>query len=379
MQKKFLTAAIAALVLVMLVPPVFAGGQKAASGNTVKIAVAVPLTGDNAEYGKSFLTAAEIMVEKWNKAGGVLGKQIEIVQFDDKNSAEEAASIAQRIVSDKDIIGVLGHFSSGVSMTAAPTYQENKVIEISNCASHPDYSKIGNYIFRNNTVISAEFEVLVDVVANDLNLNKIGVIAIKTDWGNTAGDIAVKMIQDNPKLDMVAYEQVLETSDDHGPAIAKLKAAGAQAVIAVGMYSLYGPLARQYREADPNIQLLGVSNAYTQQIIQLGGSAVEGLFAPVSFFAESVDPEVKTFVDEYTRRFGMEPSALAAQAYDSIGILLQAIVNAGTLDTEKVRDAVNAINYPGISGPTTFDHIGDADKKFQKVIIRGGKFVPYVK
>jgi branched-chain amino acid transport system substrate-binding protein len=379
MQKRFLTVAIAALVLVMLVTPVFAGGQKAASGNTVKIAVAVPLTGDNAEYGKSFLTAAEIMVEKWNNAGGVLGKQIEIVQFDDKNSAEEAASIAQRIVSDKDIIGVLGHFSSGVSMTAAPTYQENKVIEISNCASHPDYSKIGNYIFRNNTVISAEFEVLVDVVANDLNLNKIGVIAIKTDWGNTAGDIAVKMIQDNPKLDMVAYEQVLETSDDHGPAIAKLKAAGAQAVIAVGMYSLYGPLARQYREADPNVQLLGVSNAYTQQIIQLGGSAVEGLFAPVSFFAESADPEIKTFVDEYTKRFGMEPSALAAQAYDSIGILLQAIKNTGSLDSEKVRDAVNAISYPGISGPTTFDSIGDADKKFQKVIIRGGKFVPYVK
>jgi branched-chain amino acid transport system substrate-binding protein len=379
MKKRLLTVAITVLVLAVLVPPVFAGGQKAASGNTVKIAVAVPLTGDNSEYGKSFLTAAEIMVEKWNKAGGVLGKQIDIVQYDDKNSAEEAASIAQKIVSDKDIIGVLGHFSSGVSMTAAPTYQENKVIEISNCASHPDYSKIGNYIFRNNTVISAEFAVLVDVVANDLNLNRIGVIAIKTDWGNTAGDIAVKMIQDNPKLNMVAYEQVLETSDDHGPAIAKLRAAGAQAVIAVGMYSLYGPLARQYKEADPNIQLLGVSNAYTQQIIQLGGTAVEGLFAPVSFFAQSDDPEIKTFVDEYTKRFGMEPSALAAQAYDSIGILLQAIKNAGTLDREKVRDAVNVISYPGISGPTTFDSIGDADKKFQKVIIRGGRFVPYIK
>jgi branched-chain amino acid transport system substrate-binding protein len=379
MKKRFLIGFTAVVVLAVLAPQVFAGGQKAASGSTVKIAVAVPLTGDNAEYGKSFLTAAEIMVEKWNKAGGVLGKQIEIVQFDDKNSAEEAASIAQKIVSDKDIIGVLGHFSSGVSMTAAPTYQENKVIEISNCASHPDYSKIGNYIFRNNTVISAEFDVLVDVVANDLNLNRIGVIAIKTDWGNTAGGIAVKMIQDHPRLNMVAYEQVLETSDDHGPAIAKLKAAGAEAVIAVGMYSLYGPLARQYKEADPNIQLLGVSNAYTQQIIQLGGAAVEGLFAPVSFFAQSNDPDVKVFVDEYTKRFGMEPSALAAQAYDSIGILLQAIKNVGSLDREKVRDAVNTISYPGITGPTTFDSIGDADKKFQKVIIQGGKFVQYIK
>ena len=253
------------------------------------------------------------------------------------------------------------------------------MIEISNCASHPDYSKIGNYIFRNNTVITAEFNVIIDVVANDLNLNKVGIIAIKTDWGNTAAGIAADLIKANPKLTLVAPEQVLETSDAHGPAIAKLKAAGAEAVVAVGMYSLYGPLARQYKEVDPNIQLLGVSNAYTQQIIQLGGSAVEVLFAPVSFFGESNDPEIKGFVDEFKKRFGMEPSALAAQAYDSIGILLEAIKNAGSLDREKVRDAVNAINYPGISGPTTFNSLGDADKQFQKVLIQGGKFVQYKK
>ncbi|GHV90850.1 branched chain amino acid ABC transporter substrate-binding protein [Spirochaetia bacterium] len=359
---------------------VFGGGQKASgSGNTVKIAVAVPMTGDNSEYGKSFLTAAEIMVEKWNAAGGVLGKKIELVNYDDKNSAEEAASIANKIVSDKEIIAVLGHFSSGVSMTAAPTYQENKVIEISNCASHPDYSKIGNYIFRNNTVIIEEFKVVVDVVANDLNLKNVGIIAIKTDWGTTAGGIAENYVKSNSKLNLVGYEQVLETSDDYGPAIAKMKAAGAEAIIAVGMYSLYGPLARQYKEVDPNIQLLGVSNAYTQQIIQLGGSAVDGLFAPVSFFAESPDPEVMAFVTEFKKRFGMEPSALAAQAYDCIGILLQAIKDVGSLDREKVRDAVNNINYPGITGPTTFDAIGDASKTFQKVVIRNGKFVQYKK
>jgi branched-chain amino acid transport system substrate-binding protein len=372
-MKRVLVLMLAGL---LSVAAVFGGGQKE-SGNTIKIAVALPMTGDNAEYGQSFLTAAQIMVEKWNKAGGVLGKQIELVVYDDKNSAEEAASIAQRIVSDKDIIGVLGHFSSGVSMTAAPTYQENHVIEISNCASHPDYSGIGDYIFRNNTVINEEFKVLVDVVANDLNIKNVGIVAIKTDWGTTAGGIARSLVEANGKLNLVAYEEVLETSDDHGPVIAKLKAAGTEAVIAVGMYSLYGPLARQYKEADPNIQLLGVSNAYTQQIIQIGGNAVDGLFAPVSFFAESPDPVVMEFVTEFKSRFGMEPSALAAQAYDSIGILLEAIKQAGTLDRETVRNAVNNISYPGITGPTTFDSIGDASKIFQKVVIRDGKFVQY--
>jgi branched-chain amino acid transport system substrate-binding protein len=85
------------------------------------------------------------------------------------------------------------------------------------------------------------------------------------------------------------------------------------------------------------------------------------------------------FVNEFKKRFGMEPSALAAQAYDSIGILLEAIKDAGTLDRPAVRNAVSNIDYPGITGPTTFDSIGDASKVFQKVVVRNGKFVQYTK
>lgn len=349
----------------------------AGDATPVKIAVALPFTGDNAEYGNSFYTSAEIMVEEWNAKGGVLGKPVELVKFDDKNSAEEATSIAQKIVSDKDIIGVLGHFASGVSMAAAPTYEENQIIEISNCASHPDYSGIGDYIFRNNTVISEEFKVIVDILVNDLKVSKVGVVAIKTDWGTTAGGIADELIKGNPALTLVAHEDVMETSDDYSPAIAKLEDAGAEAVVLVGMYGLYGPIAKQYKAVNPEIKLVGVSNAYTQQIIELGGDAVEGLLAPVSFYSDSDDPAVQSFVAKYTERFGSEPSSLAAQAYDSIGIFLTAIENAGTLDRPAVRDAVQNIDYPGITGQTTFDEIGDAAKNYTKVVIKDGKFVRY--
>ena len=102
-----------------------------ANADTVKIAVAGPMTGDNSEYGIGFANAAEMKAEEWNEKGGVLGKQIEIVKYDDKNTSEEATTIAQKIVSDGTAAGVIGHFSSGVCMTAAPIYQENKMIEIS--------------------------------------------------------------------------------------------------------------------------------------------------------------------------------------------------------------------------------------------------------
>ena len=353
------------------------GGDSKDEGSVYKIAVVAPMTGDNAEYGKCFAAAAEIMVEQWNAKGGVNGKKIQVAAYDDKNSGEDAVSIAQKIVSDKDVVGVIGHFSSGVSMAAAPTYEENKLVEISPSASHPDYSSCGDYIFRNNTVISSEATVIVDVLENDLKVKKVGIISIKTDWGTSAGTITKELIEKNDSLELVAHEEVMESSDDYSPAIAKLKEAGAEAVICVGMYNLLAPVSKQYKAVDPEIKVVGFSNAYTEQVIELGGEAVEGLMAPVSFYSESEDPLVKEFVAKYKEKMGNEPSSLTAQAYDSVGILLTALQEAGSFDKELLREKVAQIKYKGTTGETYFDKIGDATKVFTKVIVKDGKFVKY--
>jgi branched-chain amino acid transport system substrate-binding protein len=360
------------------VPVAFGGSQKeeANSGKPIKFAVALPMTGDNSEYGKRFLLSAQMMIEKWNSTGGVLGQQIEIVNYDDKNSAEEAASIAQKIVSDKDIIAVLGHFSSGVSMTAAPTYQENKIIEISNCASHPDYSKIGSFIFRGTMVTAFECKFDVNIAANDLKVKNIGVVGIKNDWGHVAGLICSDLINEDPNLNLVGFEEVLETSDDYSPLINKMKAGGAEAIIIMGSYSIYGTLARQYKEVDPNIKFICSTNAFTQQLIDIGGQAVEGLITAATFYSESDDPETKAYVTEFTRHFGMEPSSLDAMAYDCVGMVLQAIKEAGTLNRDTVRDALAKVNYNGVTGRARFDENRDVEKDLIKVVVRNGRFVP---
>ncbi len=334
------------------------------------------MTGDNAEYGKGFLNAAEMKAEEWNKEGGVLGKKVEIVAFDDKNSGEEAASIAQKIVSDKEIVGVIGHFASGVCMVAAPTYEENKVIEISPSASHPDYSGIGDYIYRNNTVISVEAAAGLDIAVNDLGKKNIGIISIKTDWGTSTSAVVKGLIEERAAdgVKLVAHEEVMEGSDDYSPAITKLKAAGADVVICVGMYSLVAPVAKQYKQVDPAIEIVGFSNSYSQQLLELGGEAVEGVRFPVIFFSGSSDPKIKTYVDTFTEKYGTAPSALTSQAYDSVGMLLEAIKTAGTTETDKVREALQNIDYPGVTGQTKFDEIGDVQKAFVKVTVKDGQF-----
>lgn len=348
----------------------------APSGGTIKIAVAAPMTGDNAEYGQGFYNAAMMKAEEWNADGGVLGKTVEIVQYDDKNSSEEAASIAQKIVSEGDIAGVIGHFASGVCMTAAPVYEENKIIEISPSASHPDYSGIGDYIFRNNTVINVEAAAALDIAVNDLGKKNIGIISIKTDWGTNTAKIVNDLIggMSDSGAKVVAHEEVMEGSDDYSPAITKLNAAGADVVICVSMYSTLAPVAKQYKQVNPDIAIVGFSNAYSQQLLELGGAAVEGVCFPVIFFSGSSDPAIKNYVDAYTAKYGSSPSALTSQAYDSVGMLLTAIKEAGTTDSAAVREKLSAIDYPGVTGETVFNDIGDVQKAFVKVTVKDGKF-----
>ena len=349
------------------------GGGTADGGDKIQIAVAAPMTGDNSEYGIGFYNAVLLKAKEWNDNGGVLGKQIEIVQYDDKNTSEEATTIAQKIVSDKKVVGVIGHFASGVCMTAAPIYQENKIIEISPSSSHPDYSGIGDFIFRNNTVISKEGAASIDIAVNDLGKKKVGIISIMTDWGTNTSKMIKEMIE-KTDAKVVAHEEVMEGSDDYTPAITKLNEAGADVVICCGMYNLVAPVAKQYKQINPDIKIVGFSNSYSQQLIELGGEAVEGVCFPVIFFSESDDPEVKNYVEAFKKEYGNAPSALTSQAYDSAGILLTAIKEAGTTDSEKVKEKLYEINYKGVTGDTKFDSNGDVDKQFVKVTIKDGKF-----
>lgn len=380
MNTKRLMAILMALVLLTGLaacgPKEDADKAQDAGKEIVKIAVAAPMTGDNSEYGIGFANAVKLMADEWNAKRGINGAQIEVLQYDDKNSPEEGVSVAQKIASEKDIACVIGHFSSGVCMAAAPTYEDNQIIEISASASHPDYSGIGDYIFRNNTVINIEAAASVDIAVNDLEKKKIGMISIKTDWGVSTSKIVAEIVAGlGGDAEIVAHEEVIEGSDDYRPAITKLDEAGADVVICVGMYSLLAPVAKQYKEINPEIALVGFSNAYSQQLIELGGDAVEGVAFPVIFFSASDDPEVQDFVEAYRDAYGEAPSALTAQAYDSAGIFFTAAQKVGLEDRAKLRDEIASMTYKGATGYANFDAKGDVVKDFTKVQIKDGKFV----
>lgn len=345
-----------------------------AAGKEIKIAVAAPMTGDFAEYGIGFKNAVQLMVDEWNAKGGVLGRQVKVVVYDDKNNGDEGAAVAEKILSDRDIVAVVGHFASGVCLVAAPKYQEAGMPEISPSASHPNYSSVGDYIFRNNTVISVEAAAGVDIALSNLKAKSIGILSVKTDWGTSTSAITKKIIADKGGK-VVAHEELVDGTVDFAPSVTKMQAAGVDTVIVVAMYNVLAPFATQYRSVNPAIKFVGFSNAYSEQLIALAKENAEGIYFPAAFFHSGDDPQVRKFVDSYKSKFGNTPSSLTAQAYDSAGIILECVKTAGKADRAAVKEQLYKISYPGVTGMTTFDKNGDARKTFNTVTIKGGKFI----
>ncbi|MBI9096782.1 MAG: ABC transporter substrate-binding protein [Sphaerochaeta sp.] len=373
MKKRTVLVALLALFVVGFT---FANGSKETQ-KPIKIAVVGPLTGDFAEYGTGFKNAVQLQAKQINAAGGVLdGRMIEIVSYDDKNSGEEAASIAERIAGNKDIVGVIGHFASGVSMAAAPTYEEVGIAEISPSASHPDYSGMGEYIFRNNSLINIEANETLNIASDVFKAKRVAVLAVKTDWGVKTADILINTLaKDHPELKIVGYEEILDGLTDFSSTITKLRSYKPDTIIVCAMYNILGPFANQYRDLDPKINLIGFSNAYSEQLIKLAQEDGNGIALPAIFFHESPEAKVRKFVDDYKKDYdGKIPSSLTAQAYDSLGMFAQAINESGSIDRKAIKDQLYKIKYNGVAGETYFDEIGDAFKTFNWLKIVDGKF-----
>lgn len=345
---------------------------------TIKIAVAAPMTGSLAEYGLGFFYASSLAAEGWNENGGVdvggVKYNVEVVKYDDAGDTDQAVVVAEEIVSTPDIWCVIGHFASGVCMAAAPTYENAKYINISPSSSQAEFTLNNEYIFRNNTVISVETATGVEMAVEDLGCKNIGVLSIDTEWGLTAGNAMEDNLKEHGITDITRLECASGQSD-MATEISKFKAAGVECIMVAGEYDTLAPLALACSNSDYDVYLIGCSNAYTEALIDIAGEAAEGIYAPVSFFAGNPDERIQEYVTKYIDAYGSAPSALTTQAYDSVNIFLEAVERAGVLDREAIKDAMYETDHEGMSGYTTFDAEGDATKEFTKIMVKDGQFV----
>jgi branched-chain amino acid transport system substrate-binding protein len=353
--------------------------KEAAGAGTIKIAVAGPMTGDSAQYGEAFKRATELMAKKVNASGGVNGKNIELKVLDDKNDAKEAANVAQKLVEDKDIMAVVGHFSSTASLAAAPIYQKGGLVELSPTSSHPDFTKQGTFMFRNVNTQATEGPLLAKFASNELKAKKIAVIYTNNDWGITAKDNFVNNVKPLG-VEITATEAFIPgQTKDFTPTLTKIKGTSPDLLFMAAMYSETGMITQQLQQINYKVPLLGTSSLNNEQLLKLAGPAVEGLIFTNNFDASNSDPKVQEFAKEFKATYGVEPDQFAAVAYDSLGMLVEVLKKSGP-DRAKLRDELAKIkDYPGVSGKTSFDANRDVVKDMVFMQVKEGKFTVYKK
>jgi branched-chain amino acid transport system substrate-binding protein len=346
----------------------------ASAADAIRLGYQLPLTGNTAQYGQDFKTAAEIALERFN-ASGKLPVKVEIVYEDSRSDAKEGVAIARKFVDDEKIVGVLGDFTSGVSIAAAQVYKEAGVPQLSQTASHPDFTKISEWQFRNITTQAGEGPYNADwIVAK--GYKKVAVIAEQTDWGQSVVQYFAEGLK--AKGGTVVFTEFFNRGlPDFRALITKIQRDKPDAIYTGFFYEDAANFLKQAKQLGVTTPIFSTSAAHNQKLIELAGADAEGLSLTTNFLPNSPKPEVKSFVEAWVKARGAEPGQFPAQAFDAVNIMLEAVVKASPNPTRaKVRAALAATkDFPGVTGLTTFDANREPQKQLSKARVVGGQFV----
>lgn len=341
---------------------------------TYKIGYQLPLTGNTAQYGQDFKNAAEIALDKFSKAGKPF--KVEIVFEDSRSDAKEGVSIARKFVDDKAIVGVLGDFTSGVSMASAQVYKEAGMPQLSQTASHPDYARISQWQFRNITTQAQEGPLNAEWMYAK-GFRKVAVIAEQTDWGQTVvSNFAEKF---KALGGQVVFSEFFNRGlADFRPIITKIARDRPDAIYTGFFYEDGAQFLKQMKQLGLALPVHSTSAAYNAQLIALAGADAEALNLTATFLPSNPAPHVQEFVAAWKAKTGQaEPGQFPAQAFDAVNIMLSALERAHPNVTRaSLRDQLAATkNFPGVTGETTFDADREPAKKLVRAQVKGGAFV----
>jgi branched-chain amino acid transport system substrate-binding protein len=370
-----LTTAVAASVAFGAGP---AAAQTAATAQTKKLVLGyeLPLSGDSSHYGEVFKNAADQMLENFKAAGGMPGVDIVIRYEDSKNDAREARNIAQLFVDDPAVVGVLGDFSSTVSMAVAEIYAKAGMPQLSQTASHPDFLKISKWQFRNITTQTYEGPFNAAWM-REKGHAKVAVVAIQNDWGLSAAESFADAFKAKGGS-ITSIEYFNPGVRDFRSILTKINRATPDGIYLCMFYEEGASFLEQRQQLKVDAPVFGASSLYNEQLIKLAGPAVNGLMLSSNFVPTNPDPKIQAFVTGYTEKYGQTPSQFAGQAYDAMGIMLAAIKKVGPSVTRAtLRDALaQTADYPGVTGVTTFDpQTREPAKTLARMVVTDGKYV----
>ena len=346
------------------------------AGGTIKVGEFASLTGKEATFGISSHEGTLMAIEEINKAGGVLGRQLELLTEDTQSKPGEPATVVNKLIARDGVVAMLGEVASSRSLEAAPICQQNKIPMISPSSTNPKVTETGDFIFRVCFIDPFQGTVMANFAMRTLKAKKVAVFTdVKSDYSKGLAKFFKEQIVKNGG--QIVSELDFNGGDkDFKAQLTAIKGANADAVFVPGYYTEAALICIQAKQLGLNIPFLGGDGWESEKLTELGKGAVEGQYFSTHYHPDVGSERAKKFLVNYQKRWnGKMPDALAACGYDSAIVLVAAMKRAGSTDGQKVRDALAATkDFDAVTGRITINPQRDATKSAVILQVKGGKF-----
>jgi len=353
-------------------PPKEAGNTTtSAAGGDILVGEYGSMTGPQATFGQSTHNGIMMAADEINAAGGVNGRKIKVLSEDDQSKSEEAANAVTKLISQNNVMAIIGEVASSASMAAAPICQSNKVPMITPSSTNDEVTKKGDYIFRICFTDSYQGEyqaVFADQwsAANGKPKSVAMLTDIKSDYSQGLAKVfTAKFGTLGGKI--VGTQNYANGDSDFRSQLTAIKGTNPSLLYVPGYYTDIGQIANQARELGITAPLLGGDGWESPKLIEIGGKALEGCFYTNHYFYADPSPVVSSFVQKYKERYGQIPDALAALGYDAMKTLADSMKRAAKLDGPSLRDAIGKTK--GLVGVTGTINIGPERNAMGKKLV----------
>jgi len=362
MKKKRL---IALMLCTVILATLLAACGGAGSGNKIKIGVITPLTGNVAVYGMAVRDAVELYTKKFNAAGGVNGREIELIIYDDKGDPTEAINAYNKLVSADKVIAIIGPVTSSPTFGVAELSAKDGIPCITGTATHPDVTSYGDNFFRSCFEDPFQGGTMARFAKDELKAQSAAIIYNSDDAYSTGLMEAFTKIAGEVGLPIVASESYGENDVDFNAQLTNINSKQPDVLFIPDYYNNAYLIASQVKRIGLDTTLLGIDG--TDGILEIEGADVsvfDNLYFANHYSTEDTQSVLQEFLKDYQAAYGTTPNALGALGYDAAMILYNGFaaidkdgvkIDADSTTRQALIEALKSTDLQCVTGHITFD------------------------
>ncbi len=370
------------ILLAVLIVLLALGSCAQKETNDIRVGVNAESTGSKPTVGASCKNAAQLLASQVNADGGlkVGDKKYPVTLYieDNEDKPESAAAVAKKLISQNNVLAILGPNASGNAIPAARICEDAKVIMISPWSTNPKTTENMKYVFRACFVDDFQGQVMAKFARDNLKAQTAAVLYdVASEYNKGIAEIFKKEFEAMGGK-VVAFESYTKDDKDFSSQLTKIKSAAPELLFLPNYYNEVPLQVQQARRLGLDCAIIGSDSWGSDELLKLGGEDLEGCFFSTHYAPDIATPQAQKFIQEYEAKYGKKPDDVAALTYDSGQMLLTAVAQAGTRDRQKVRDALASITeFEGVTGKMKFKGTGDPIKSAVIIQIKDGKFTYY--